>query len=129
MTITDAYDYTDLLREKLVASGNIVELSKEFNNIKDNSERVKFLERLLLEHNLIPNAEDFKKLKDNAISKDFRDKGNKFYSSRKYVEALEHYNKSLCFAEENGENIGLAFASKYNLLIIYLIGFLFFIIF
>ncbi|KAL7024665.1 hypothetical protein ACKWTF_013151 [Chironomus riparius] len=112
MTITDAYDYTDLLREKLVASGNIVELSKEFNNIKDNSERVKFLERLLLENNLIPKAEDFKKPKDNAISKDFRDIGNKFYSNRQYIEALEYYNKSLCFAEANGENIGLAFANR-----------------
>lgn len=111
-TITDAYDYTDLLRDKLVASGNIVDISKEFNSIKDNSERVKFLESLLLEHNLVPKAEDFKKPKCNAISKDLRDQGNKFYNGRRYVEALENYNKSLCFAEENGENIGLAFASK-----------------
>lgn len=125
MNITDAYDYTDLLREKLAATGNIVEISKEFNNIKDNSERVNFLESLLLEYNLIPNVEDFKKPKNNVISKDFRDKGNKFYSGRHYVEALENYNKSLCFAEDNGENIALAFASMYNLLIINLIGCLF----
>ncbi|XP_070508849.1 SET and MYND domain-containing protein DDB_G0273589-like [Chironomus tepperi] len=112
MNITDAYDFTDILRQKLIESGNIVELSKEFNNIKDNSERVKFLERLLLEYNLIPKAEDFKRPKNDAISKDFRDKGNKFYSNRHYIEALENYNISLCFAEENGENIGIGFANR-----------------
>ncbi len=44
MDITDAYDYTDRLRDILVAEGLIQETSKKFRDIKKNAEKVKFLE-------------------------------------------------------------------------------------
>jgi hypothetical protein len=115
---TDAYIYTDKLNELLRQENRILTVSKEFFVIKDNAEKVKFLEELLLEKELIPNqVEGMRKKKCNEISKKFRVEGNLHYSNRIFFDALECYNKSLCYAEENSENIGLAFASKYQRLI------------
>jgi SET and MYND domain-containing protein 4 len=51
-------------------------------------------------------------LKSNESSNEFRAKGNKFYSARKFFEALINYNQSLSFAEAGTENLGLAYANK-----------------
>lgn len=44
MSVTDVYDYTDSLKDKLTRSGRVVEVSQEFNKLKDNAKRVKFVE-------------------------------------------------------------------------------------
>lgn len=113
MAVTDAYNFTDELREQLVKEKLTVAKSKEFVEISDNAERIKFLEKLLLERNLIPNDENsMKKEKCDHQAKICRDEGNNYYSDRQFLQALECYNKSLCFSPENSENFGIASASE-----------------
>lgn len=51
-------------------------------------------------------------MKSNEISNQLRAAGNKFYSERKFFQALLKYNESLCFSENGIENLGLAFANR-----------------
>lgn len=44
MSVTDVYDYTDELKEKLTSQQRVKEVTKEFIDIQDNAERVKYLE-------------------------------------------------------------------------------------
>lgn len=111
--VTDAYDYTDKLLKTLVNERIVNAVSKEFNEIKDNAERVKHLEKILIQYKLIPKLANFHVPKNSQISTNYRKEGNKFYKNRQFIEALECYNKSLCFAEKNDQNIGLSYASKY----------------
>lgn len=50
--------------------------------------------------------------KSNAKSNELRTEGNKFYSERKFYDALIKYNESLCFAEVESETFGLAYANR-----------------
>lgn len=51
-------------------------------------------------------------LKSNVQSEALRGDGNKFYSQRKFHDALLKYNESLCFAEPGSEHLGLAYANR-----------------
>lgn len=113
MAQKDAYIYTDKLKEALIKTGQVIIVSKKFKEINDNSERVKFLENLLKEHKIIP--EDGKSLrlsKQNAVADALRTRGNQYYANRKFLDALEAYNQSLCTAEVDSEAVGLAFANR-----------------
>ena len=110
--MSDVYDYTDKLKQELIKEGRIVEVSKEFGEINDNAAKTKFLEKLLLERKLMPNREENMRVKKcNKTAIQYRDLGNMHYTKRDFYNALHCYNKSLCFAEENSENVGLAFGS------------------
>lgn len=111
MSLNDAYDYTDKLKELLSKSGKVLEVSKEFKEISENSDRIKYVQNLLLTHGLI--AEGKLKLdKSNAVAESCRTKGNQFYTKKQFLDALESYNKSLCFAESGSETIGMAYANR-----------------
>jgi SET and MYND domain-containing protein 4 len=51
-------------------------------------------------------------MKDNKKADTFRNEGNSKFRHRKFYEALIAYNKSLCHAENNSDNLGLAFANR-----------------
>lgn len=51
-------------------------------------------------------------VKSEESSDKFRTEGNEFYSQRKFFDALLKYNESLCFAPEENECCGLAYANK-----------------
>lgn len=51
-------------------------------------------------------------VKSNIKSESLRGDGNKFYSQRNFHDALLKYNESLCFAELESENLGLAYANR-----------------
>jgi tetratricopeptide (TPR) repeat protein len=51
-------------------------------------------------------------MKDNKKAIDLRNEGNSKFSQNKFYEALISYNKSLCHAENNSENLGFAFANR-----------------
>lgn len=51
-------------------------------------------------------------MKSEQISEQCRAEGNKFYSERKFFEALVKYNESLCNASSGSVNLGLAFANR-----------------
>lgn len=50
--------------------------------------------------------------KSEAKSQTLRSDGNKFYSERKFFNALIKYNESLSYAENRSENLGHAFANR-----------------
>jgi hypothetical protein len=51
-------------------------------------------------------------MKDNKKAIEFRNDGNSKFYQNKFYEALISYNKSLCHAENNSENLGLAYANR-----------------
>lgn len=50
--------------------------------------------------------------KSNDKAEAARSAGNKFYVERSFFDALEKYNESLCYAVEDSEAVGLAFANR-----------------
>lgn len=54
--------------------------------------------------------------KNDTIANLFRQSGNnvatKTDNKNRFIEAMELYNKSLCFAENNSKNLGLAYANR-----------------
>lgn len=50
--------------------------------------------------------------KNNADSSKFRDLGNGEFEKKNWLEAMTFYNKSLCFAEIDTENVSLAYANR-----------------
>lgn len=112
MQVRDAYDYTDALIKKLQTADKLLNVSIEFKDIQNNAERIKFLEKLLVDNNLIPKIQDFFNPKNTQKSTNYRIEGNERFKNRDFLNALLCYNKSLSYAEENDENVGLSFASK-----------------
>lgn len=62
--------------------------------------------------------EFFKKLsqstnrKTNQLSLDHRQNGNSKFMQQNWIEAMELYNQSLCFAEIGSENVSMAYANR-----------------
>ncbi|XP_031627766.1 SET and MYND domain-containing protein 4-like, partial [Contarinia nasturtii] len=55
-------------------------------------------------------ASSFKK--SSAKATEYRQKGNELFAEKKWIYAMEYYNKSLCFAKEGSELMGLAYANR-----------------
>ena len=53
-----------------------------------------------------------KTLKSLEKTEELRAVGNKFYSERKFLDALIKYNESLCHAPNDSESLGLVYANK-----------------
>lgn len=107
----DVYQFTDKLKELLRADGKIREVSVEFMKITENSDRIKFLDSLLNEYKLLNDHGKLKIPKNDKISEACREKGNKSYTQKQFIDAVVQYNQSLCFAESR-QNLGLAFANR-----------------
>jgi hypothetical protein len=50
--------------------------------------------------------------KSNQKSDQLRAEGNELYSRRSFFDAMVKYNESLCCAESDSENLGLAYANR-----------------
>lgn len=112
MSLSDAYDYTDKLKDQLMKDGKVKDVSLEFKDINDNAERVKFLENLLSSYDLIAGSGKMKMEKSSVIAESCRLRGNQFYSLMRFLDALEAYNQCLCFAEPGSKTIGIAYANR-----------------
>ncbi len=90
----------------------------KFKDCATNSERVKLVKSKLKEYSISivsrnTPSNDSLTNKHDGKSLEFRQSGHKWYSQDgKHFDALENYNESLCFAEENSENLGLSYASR-----------------
>lgn len=51
-------------------------------------------------------------VKNNGQSTEHRKLGNKLFAQKKWREAMESYNKSLCYAENNSENVALVYSNR-----------------
>lgn len=50
--------------------------------------------------------------KSNELSEKYRNQGNLQFQERKWLEAMNLYNASLCFAENGSQNVSLAYANR-----------------
>lgn len=50
--------------------------------------------------------------KSNQKSQNLRQEGNEYYKNKKFLPAILKYNQSLCFAENESENLGHAYANR-----------------
>lgn len=93
-------------------------LTEKFQNCATNSDRVKLVKSLLKDYSIsivgrnVPN--DSSTSKHDSKSLEFRQSGHKWFSQqgKHHFDALENYNESLCFAENNSENLSLSYASR-----------------
>jgi tetratricopeptide (TPR) repeat protein len=83
------------------------EVFSMFEALPDTPKRVKFFKFLLDDNNLIPNVEVCHP-KNDDVSKKYREAANNLYRKKKYVDALEGYNKAICFASTEGLSLGYA---------------------
>lgn len=91
---------------------------QEFNKIASISEKITYagskvnkIVRQDREDSLTTDAA-IRQQKNNEQSKRFRIEGNKLLRSRKFATALEMYNKSICYALTNSEDLAFGYANR-----------------
>ncbi|XP_055372440.1 SET and MYND domain-containing protein 4 [Condylostylus longicornis] len=113
----DVYDIYEALVKALKKINKINSYSKEFSEIRENYEKVNSVEELLVKYQFIERIGlkvTLRLEKSNEKSIAFRKEGNEYFSLEKqnYFKALELYNKSICFAQPNSENISIGYANR-----------------
>lgn len=112
-TTKDIYIVVDELIATLEHEKKIIPVSYEFNQIKSNALKVKFVLRVLSKYDRIPKIE-LRKSKDNAHAKTLRQNGNKLFALKgvSLFKALDFYNQSICFAEDNTDELSICYANR-----------------
>ncbi|XP_063702230.1 SET and MYND domain-containing protein 4-like [Culicoides brevitarsis] len=109
----EAYDYSDTLIKTLTNEKKVIDVSKKFIQQEDGAAKIRFSLELLKEKNLLPSAGDIFHPKNDAASLEARNRGNQFFIKDKdYVAALECYNKSICLATSESENLAIGYANR-----------------
>lgn len=54
----------------------------------------------------------FCRVKNDVLAQEYRLNGNKKFAEKKYTEAFELFNQSLCFAENGSKLIGMAYSNR-----------------
>lgn len=103
----------DKLFLKLQKEDRVRDLSNEFIHIDTDADKVLFADHVWRDSGIkvdIPMC----LTKNQATAEEYRKQGNQYFSlkNRNYVKALELYNQSICFAEANSEDIGIAYANR-----------------
>lgn len=112
MALPDVNDLTNKLKQILIQHGKVEEASREFKKFDDTSERVRFVEKLMKDYNINVDTTKLKLPKSNAISDSYRKRADALHLKKEYLQALEAYNQSLCFAEVDSQNISKAYAGR-----------------
>lgn len=89
-------DRKDAMYVDLLASPSIDRLYEDYQRVNN------------IKKNLYPY--DFQKSASKATK--YRLKGNDMFAEKKWVNATEFYNKSMCFAEYGSEQMALAYANR-----------------
>uniref|UniRef100_A0A1I8N6E5 Protein-lysine N-methyltransferase SMYD4 n=1 Tax=Musca domestica TaxID=7370 RepID=A0A1I8N6E5_MUSDO len=113
----DVYDVSDDLVKKLNDWKLIGIISGKFNELKENHSKVNFVLHALKDFKYIEKIRLNVKLreeKSNKRSSEYRMLGNEQFSlkNKKYFQALELYNKSICYSEPGSENIAIGYANR-----------------
>uniref|UniRef100_A0A1Q3F0H3 SET domain-containing protein n=1 Tax=Culex tarsalis TaxID=7177 RepID=A0A1Q3F0H3_CULTA len=64
----------------------------------------------VLQHDALLEVLELKKCNRTAVQ--VREAGNQLFLEKKYDEALEKYNESICYAEFNSEHLGMGYANR-----------------
>lgn len=102
--------FNDLCRH-LSASGAIISTSEQFASLSSNVERVRFVNDLFEKFKLWPQV-SAGCAKNCELSGQYRLEGNTLFKLKRDGEALKMYTKSIAFAAEKSETLGLAFANR-----------------
>jgi hypothetical protein len=81
------------LSQLLDVSGKTSIACAKFESLTDDNQRISFVQKLLEKYNLIPKFNDFKLNKDVEKAEFYRNAGNDLYRNRRFMEALEMYNR------------------------------------
>lgn len=107
--------HEDLLA-KLIRNREAGMVSQEIEDLneKGRSVQLRYVYDLLLRHKLMPDVGKFVDTKSDKKAEGFRNKGNAFYANNQFLQAIESYNQSLCYAEWNGDlyNLSVGFANR-----------------
>lgn len=103
----------DKLFTQLSDEKRIIDISNEFNQIKNNAAKVHFAEKIWLKSK-IKGDELVKNDKSDEKSGELRTLGNKYFSlkNKDYFKALEFYNQSICYALPKSEQLGIGYANR-----------------
>ncbi|XP_043482677.1 SET and MYND domain-containing protein 4-like [Leptopilina heterotoma] len=108
------------LHSSIVAKQKQEILTKKFMTFENDQQRILFMYNVLEEFNIIPNEKC--EIKNSTDSCKFRNEGNQIFTSKiidanDYIKAWELYSKSIAFAENNSEELALAFANRSAVLV------------
>lgn len=109
----EAYDYSDELTSLLTREKKVIDISKKFISQKDGAAKIRFSLELLKEKNLLPPVSDIYQPKNDTASLAARNRGNNlFMKDKDFVSALEYYNRSICLATGDSENLAIGYANR-----------------
>lgn len=95
----------DLLWKKDSSSGLYVNLFENVSaSVRNEFDKIK--------NQFMANREHHYLAKSNEKSLDYRNSGNDCFKRKDWAAAMTWYNKSLCFAENDSDNVGLAYANR-----------------
>lgn len=106
-----AEELLNALYHHLAASGETASTGERFASFDSDLERVQYVSQVLVRFELLPRV-TANCLKSDELSGEFRERGNRAFKAKRDREALELYTKSVAFAVEGSEVLGLAFANR-----------------
>lgn len=106
-------EYLDALFDQLNRENLASETIKlRFAKQKDGAAKIRYCLALFDERNLLPSVPETPQPKNASISSDARNNGNDYFKEENYVLALECYNRSICHASENSEDLSIGYANR-----------------
>jgi SET and MYND domain-containing protein 4 len=92
-------------------SHQLDDVLEKFQSIEEHAEKIKYALNLLEKNDLFPKV-PLRYPKNDDKSNEFRKSGNKCFEDKRYFDALEYYNKSICYAEPGTENVSIGYANR-----------------
>jgi SET and MYND domain-containing protein 4 len=84
---------------------------KKFQSVEGYAAKIKYTLNLLENNDLFPKV-PLRYPKNDDQSTEFRKSGNECFENKRYFDALEFYNKSICYAEPGTENLSIGYANR-----------------
>lgn len=96
----------------LAVAGKLRPLMDALPNITEPALKVKLAYEYIVQSNLLPYASDVRFPKDEDKAIVARNEGNQHFAAGNLAQALECYNRSLCFCFPYSENLSIAYANR-----------------
>jgi SET and MYND domain-containing protein 4 len=109
--VNDAFKYCEELIRALLYNKQMKSATVNYHLREEHFEKARYALTLLESHNLIPDV-PLQHPKNDIASTNFRKSGNECFAAKQYFDALECYNKSICFAEKETENLAIGYANR-----------------
>lgn len=102
--------------QKLIRNREAGIVSQEIEDLneKGRSVQLRYVYDLLRRLKMLPEIGQYVETKDDKKAEEYRNKGNALYASNQYLQSIEIYNQSICFAETDGDlyNLSVGFANR-----------------